>query len=209
VSTRREATEEQAIRQILDRIEADEEVSQRDLADELGVALGMVNAYIKRCVRTGLIKIQQAPPRRYRYYLTPQGFAEKSRLTAEYLTVSFNFFRGARAQCTAILDQCEAQGWRRIALAGASELSEIAALCAQDHAVEIAGVVDDRIDAASFAGMPTARHLEELGAISAVVVCDMRTPQAVFDALVESLPRERVLTPPLLRISRTRPTFAE
>jgi DNA-binding MarR family transcriptional regulator len=173
------------------------------------VTLGLANAYLKRCVRKGLIKVQHAPANRYAYYLTPKGFAEKSRLTAEYLTVSFNFFRGARAQCTALLDECETQGWRRIALAGASELSEIAALCAQDHAVEIAGVVDDRIDDASFAGMPTARHLEDLGAVSAVMVCDMRTPQAVFDALVESLPRERVLTPPLLRISRTRPTFAE
>ena len=44
----------------------------------------------------GLVKMSQVPLNRYAYYLTPQGFAEKSRLTAEYLSVSFNFFRRAR-----------------------------------------------------------------------------------------------------------------
>ena len=194
---------------LLDAVEANSAITQRSVAGELGIALGLANAYLKRCVRKGLIKVQQVPANRYAYYLTPRGFAEKSRLTAEYLTISFNFFRGAREQCMAILDHCETQGWRRIALAGASELSEIAALCGQDHAVKIAGIVDDRINRPSFAGLPVAPRLKDLGAVGAVMVCDMRDPQGVFDAFVESLPRERVLTPPLLRISRTRPTFAE
>src|SRR5690606_3732167 len=125
---------------LLDAVEANSAVTQRSVAGELGIALGLANAYLKRCIRKGLIKVQHAPANRYAYYLTPKGFAEKSRLTGEYLAISFNFFRGARAQCTAILDDCEARGWQRIALVGASELSEIAALCAQDHAVEIAGV---------------------------------------------------------------------
>jgi len=150
--------------------------------------------------------VQQAPANRYTYYVTPQGFAEKSRLTAEYLTISFNFFRKAREQCIAILDDCEVQGWRRIALAGASELSEIAALCAQDHAVEVAGIVDDQFDQATFATLPVARRLKDLGAVSAVIVCDLRDPQGQFDALVEILPRDRLLTLPLLRVSRTRQT---
>ncbi len=55
------------------------EQSQRRLASELGVALGLANAYLKRCVKKGLVKVRQAPARRYAYYLTPRGFAEKSR----------------------------------------------------------------------------------------------------------------------------------
>ena len=194
---------------LLNAVEANSGLTQRSMARELGIALGLANSYLKRCVRKGLIKVQQVPANRYAYYLTPKGFAEKSRLAADYLTISFNFFRGAREQCTTILDHCAAQGWRRIALAGASDLSEIAVLCAQDHAVEIAGIIDDQIDRPIFAGLTVAPRLKELGAVSAVMVCDMSNQQAIFDALVESLARERVLTPPLLGISRHKPTLAD
>lgn len=194
---------------LLNAVEANSALTQRTMASELGIALGLANAYLKRCVRKGLIKVQQVPANRYAYYLTPMGFAEKSRLAASYLSISFNFFRGAREQCTAILDHCAAQGWRRIALAGASDLSEIAVLCAQDHAVEIAGIVDNQINRPTFAGLPVAGRLKDLGAVSAVMVCDMANQQVIFDSLVKSLARERVLTPPLLGVSRTKPTLVE
>jgi len=140
VSTRREATEDQAIRQILDRIEADEEVSQRDLADELGVALGMVNAYIKRCVRTGLIKIQQVPPRRYRYYLTPQGFAEKSRLTAQYLRDSFGALRRGLASFERLYQDLGEAGVNTVILVGDDEMLEVGILAALSTGIEVVGV---------------------------------------------------------------------
>lgn len=63
--------------------------SQRRIAADLGIALGLVNAYLKRCIRKGLVKVSEAPAHRYAYYLTPHGFAEKSRLTVEYLSSSF------------------------------------------------------------------------------------------------------------------------
>ena len=84
---------------VLTSIERDSSITQRKLANELGIALGLANAYLRRCVRKGLIKMSQVPLNRYAYYLTPQGFAEKSRLTAEYLAASFNFFRRARGDC--------------------------------------------------------------------------------------------------------------
>src|SRR5262252_9985769 len=78
---------------LLNSVEADGARSQRRIAAELGIALGLVNAYLKRCVKKGLVKVHDAPARRYAYYLTPQGFAEKSRLTVQYLSDSFSFFR--------------------------------------------------------------------------------------------------------------------
>ncbi len=78
---------------LLTAVEANSQLTQRSAAKELGVALGLVNAYLKRCIRKGLIKVKQAPANRYAYYVTPKGFAEKSRLTVEYLSVSLAFFR--------------------------------------------------------------------------------------------------------------------
>ncbi|NIQ08836.1 MAG: winged helix-turn-helix transcriptional regulator, partial [Gammaproteobacteria bacterium] len=73
--------------EILQAIEQNNDVTQRHLASHLGVALGLANSYLKRCVRKGLVKIQHVPANRYLYYLTPKGFAEKSRLTAKYLSI--------------------------------------------------------------------------------------------------------------------------
>src|SRR5690349_10529744 len=70
---------------LLTSVEVDGARSQRRIAAELGVALGLVNAYLKRAVKKGLVKVGHAPAQRYAYYLTPKGFSEKSRLTIEYL----------------------------------------------------------------------------------------------------------------------------
>src|SRR6201997_561473 len=104
--------------------------SQRRIAADLGIALGLVNAYLKRCVKKGLVKVSEAPARRYAYYLTPQGFAEKSRLTVQYLSDSFSFFRKAKDDCTRLFREAAARGFERLVLAGKSDLAEIAILCA-------------------------------------------------------------------------------
>jgi len=69
---------------LLGAIEQQDDVSQRHLAEHMGVALGMANSYLKRCVKKGWIKVTTAPANRYLYYLTPTGFAEKARLTGEF-----------------------------------------------------------------------------------------------------------------------------
>ena len=105
---------------ILKLLQNNPTASQREIARELGVSLGRVNFCLQALVEKGLIKVdnfrQNESKRAYLYYLTPKGFSEKSRLTAEYLTISFNFFRDARAQCAALLDAAVRQGWRRIAI---------------------------------------------------------------------------------------------
>src|SRR5271169_6672883 len=130
------------VRDLLQSVERDGAQSQRKLASDLGIALGLVNAYLKRCVNKGLLKIGQAPARRYAYYLTPHGFAEKSRLTVEYLSSSFSFFRHAREDCSSVLKAAHARGWNRIALIGVSELAEIATICALEQGIAIVAVID-------------------------------------------------------------------
>ena len=44
---------------LLDAVEQDRAQSQRLLASELGIALGLVNAYLKRCVKKGLVKVRR------------------------------------------------------------------------------------------------------------------------------------------------------
>jgi DNA-binding MarR family transcriptional regulator len=193
---------------MLNAVEENAVLTQRSLARELGIALGLANAYLKRCVTKGYIKVTHAPAKRYAYYLTPTGFAEKSRLTAQYLTISFDFFRLARGQCDALFAECEAQGWTQIALCGTGELAEIAILCADNHDVQLIGVVA-MDDGAGVGRLPLVSDLAALATPDAVVITDQRTPQQSYDRMVMQLPRERVLAPRLLNISRTPPRLAE
>ena len=64
--------------ELLEAVGQKNDVSQRHLASHMGVALGLANSYLKRCIRKGFIKISEAPANRYLYYLTPTGFAEKA-----------------------------------------------------------------------------------------------------------------------------------
>ena len=194
---------------LLSAVERDSELTQRSLSSELGIALGLANAYLKRCVNKGLIKVRQTPLNRYAYYLTPRGFAEKSRLTADFLTISFNFFRSARNQCSDVLAQCSARGWRRIALAGVSDLSEIATLCAADSEAVILGIIDPSFSGATHAGLAVVAAPHALGQVDAIMITDFRSAQSTFDRLTECFPPERVVAPPMLKVSTRRPTLLE
>jgi len=194
---------------VLNAVEGNSALTQRSVARDLGIALGLANAYLKRAARKGWIKIQQVPPNRYAYYLTPKGFAEKSRLTAQYLSISFNFFRHARQQCAGLFAECAARGWRRVALAGAGDLAEIAALCAAEQKIEIAGIIDRLQAGGMFAGLPVVAERAELGLTDGVILTDLAQPQDTFDALATAFGAELVLAPALLNISRTKPTLVE
>jgi len=139
---------------LLQSVERDGGQSQRRLAAELGIALGLVNAYLKRCIKKGLVKVSEAPARRYAYYLTPHGFAEKSRLTVEYLGYSFSFFRQARAECAEIFSVARSRAFQRVVVAGVSDLAEIARICALESGIEIVAMVDAKASSATFVGVP-------------------------------------------------------
>jgi DNA-binding MarR family transcriptional regulator len=198
----REIEEARIILGLLESVERDSAQSQRRLASEFGIAVGLVNAYLKRCVNKGLVKVRQAPARRYAYYLTPQGFAEKSRLTVEYLSYSFSFFRHARADCTAILETARDRGWTHIVIAGVSDLAEISAICALESGIEIRAVVDAASNLSRFVGLPVVRSYDAVEKeFEGVVVTDLNTGRETFDAAVSRFGVDRVLAPSLLGLS--------
>lgn len=191
---------------VLHAVHADSAVTQRRLAGDLGIALGLTNAYLRRCVRKGLVKVSQAPPNRYLYYLTPKGFAEKSRLTGEYLSDSFSFFRNARNQCADALKTASNNGWHCIALYGTGELAEIATLAAEAGGIaRILAVVDARCNESRFAGLPVVAALSDLDDIDAVLLTDMRNAQTSYRTLCAEFPADRLLIPDVLRVVTTKP----
>jgi DNA-binding MarR family transcriptional regulator len=128
---------------ILEKVANDATPSQRDLARDLNISLGLVNSFIKRLAKKGYFKIGQLPKNRVRYVLTPRGIAEKSRLTYEYIQYSFKFYKAARQKLRDLYAELETQGVRCIVFYGAGDLAEIAFLSLQQSCIELVAVVDD------------------------------------------------------------------
>ncbi len=150
----KEALESELSLRLLSTIEGDHSVSQRSLALRLGIAVGLTNAYFKRCLRKGWVKAQAVPAKRYAYFLTPKGFSEKSRLVGEYLTSSLGFFRNARSQFADCLAYGHDRGWQRLAMVGDGDLAEIATLAALESPVDLVLVIAPGCNRATVAGRP-------------------------------------------------------
>jgi DNA-binding MarR family transcriptional regulator len=195
------AEQERIVLGLLNSVE-DGAQSQRRIANELGIALGLVNAYLKRCVKKGLVKVSHAPARRYAYYLTPKGFAEKSRLTVQYLSDSFSFFRRARADCSQALAIAQERHFQRLVLSGKSDLAEIAILSAVDCAVTIVAIVDEASAPAQFVGRPVVADYDQVTEpFDAVMITNFGSASEAFDRAVARFGAERVLAPALLGLS--------
>jgi len=181
--------------------------SQRRIAEDLGIALGLVNAYLKRCIKKGLVKVRQAPARRYAYYLTPQGFAEKSRLTVEYLSYSFSFFREAKADCARAFALAKERNFHNLVLCGKSDLAEIAILSSVDSGISILAIVDSAADETLFVGKPVVNSYDRLATpFDAVMITDVAGARRAFDGAIARFGADRVLAPQLLGLHSPRPS---
>jgi predicted transcriptional regulator len=198
-SNRDKSSEHAILLGLLDAVERGN-VTQRRLSRELGIAVGLVNAYIKRCINKGLIKVQQIPPRRYGYYLTPRGFTEKSQLVTSYFVHSFDFFRRARASCESTLSDAAKAGHKRIGLVGASELAEIAVIVATDiNNVEIVTVIDSSIKRSRILGIPITRRMTvAAGDVDAVMITNIAQSQRAYEDAISVFGIERVYLPSVL-----------
>ena len=192
--------EDTATLEILQVIENHKDVTQRHLADSLGVALGLANSYLKRCVRKGLIKVKQAPANRYLYYVTPKGFAEKSRLTTEYLSNSFDFYRKASNSCSRIFNTCNEHDYKYVLLCGVSELAEIGFLRASEHTVNVVGFFDRDAVVKEFLGLPVWNSFDLLPDYDACVITKLNNPHILKVFLENRLEKEKILIPSILGI---------
>lgn len=192
--------EDTATLEILQTIENQNDVTQRHIADRLDVALGLANSYLKRCVRKGLIKVQQAPANRYLYYLTPKGFAEKGRLTTAYLSSSFNFYRQASESLTHIYEECEHKKYSRILFCGISELMEIATVRALEHELNIMGAWDPLSNKENFINLPVWTKLDDIPDFDVCILTTLDKATDYYNLLNKNVDRTRIMVPSILDI---------
>ena len=134
--------DEQMILNLLSVIEDEPNTTQKDLATRLGVAVGVVNSYLKRVIYKGYVKTKSIQRRRLRYLLTPSGIKEKTRLTYEFLQYSFVYIREVRRKTRTLLTPFSQQGNKRVVFYGAGEAAELAYLTVRELGMKLEAVVD-------------------------------------------------------------------
>ena len=197
--------------EILTAIGEGRPLSQRALAQRLGVALGLTNLLLKRLARKGSIKIVEFPKKpaagkRLRYLLTPKGIAEKGRLTYEHMAYSIHVYRRSRQTLRESLSHLASAGVKRIVLYGTGEPAELAYLTLKEFGLEPVGVFAREANG-HFLGFPVRAIGELLGEeFDGVIVAAFDRPDERVAELVRlNLPREKILT---LRQLASPPTAA-
>ena len=192
------APQDQVTLDLLNAIEKNGKSSQRELARNTGVALGLVNSYIKRCVRKGWVKINDAPANRYIYYITPIGFSEKMRLTTRYVSDSFSFYRRASSSSSLMLKSFSDQGYRSIVLFGVSDLAEIVFLKSLESDIEISGIIDLTGQYEQFFSIPVHSKWDSEYQVDAVVLTDILHPDRSFHTARALFGPDKIFVPEIL-----------
>jgi DNA-binding MarR family transcriptional regulator len=186
--------------EILTAIGEGRPLSQRALAQRLGIALGLVNLYVRRLSRQGYVKITEfgskpSARKRLRYLLTAKGLTEKSRLTYEHMAYALRLYQRARQTLRESLSLLPGNGAKRVALCGAGEAAELAYLTLREFGLEPVGVFD-REAGAPFLGF-TVRPLADLATadVDVVVLATFAPAEPHVAALVAlGVPRQRIVT---------------
>ncbi|MFH1242624.1 MAG: winged helix-turn-helix transcriptional regulator, partial [Pseudomonadota bacterium] len=137
---------------LMGEIDRDGSYSQRELSQRLNISLGLVNTFLKRLVNKGYFKVKTMPRNRLKYFLTPEGLARKSRLTAEFLHYSVNFYRDIKHLLLDKYRYMEEQEVRTVLFCGAGEVAELAYLYLQLTSIQLAGIIDDDSKGKNFFG---------------------------------------------------------
>ena len=156
--------------QLLSEISGEEPLSQRELSRRLGIAVGLVNSYLKNLVSKGYVRVKNFPSNRYAYLLTPQGIAEKSRLAYQHLSYFTSLYTVARKDYLDLFRRLEESGVREVVFCGVDEVAEVAYLSLQETGLELVAVMDDVRQGEMFFGLSVVTFAEGLRELSAPLV---------------------------------------
>lgn len=110
---------------ILDLIEKDPHITQREMAEEIGVAVSMINSYVDEYEKKGLIKRKKHSTKTVEYFVTKKGSERKKVLNIGYLNSSQRLYNQAKENIEIFLKQIEDKGFKNILLYGAGEVAEL------------------------------------------------------------------------------------
>lgn len=188
----------------LSSLEEGKEVTQQLISKKISVSIGFVNALIKKFLKKGIIKVQQAPYKRFIYYVTPDGFSQKSKLVLEYLTDSLSLFRALRSELNLVFLKNKNISFL---LYGISEITEIAVLSANEANVKIDGILDINSKKKNYLNFPILNKLPKDLKNKKIIICCIKNAQKIYFDLSEKFSDDKIIVLDCLFISKKKPNF--
>ena len=128
---------------LFNTVENNPDIIQRKLARELDISLGLANTYFQRVLKKGWVRAKQVKPRRWLYFLTPQGVLEKSRLSLSYMQRTLESFRELKNKGDEHLRILSKKGVRGIHLCGDDDLTEVLSYCFSGFEIELLSIIPE------------------------------------------------------------------
>lgn len=179
---------------LLSEIAGEEPLSQREISRRLGIAVGLVNSYLKNLVSKGYVRVKNFPSNRYAYLLTPQGIAEKSRLAYQHLSYFTNLYTVARQGYLDLFRHLEASGIREVAFCGVDEVAEVAYLSLQESGIALLSVVDEERQGDFFGRKISTLAAENREGITWVITSLKRFARLRDQLIANGVAPERIFT---------------
>ena len=128
---------------ILEKLENNGHLTQRDLSKEVGIALGLVNHLLKKMVTKGWIKIKNIDAKKIRYLITPEGAREKSGLLYKRVESTIHFYLDAKRVIKEKVEHLKGDGVKSVSIYGINHISEVLFIVLKELGLELGYVVDD------------------------------------------------------------------
>jgi len=128
---------------ILEKLENNGHLTQRDLSKEVGIALGLVNHLLKKMVTKGWIKIKNIDAKKIRYLITPEGAREKSSLLYKKVESTIHFYLDAKRVIKEKVEHLKGDGVKSVSIYGVNHISEVLFIVLKELGLELGYVVDD------------------------------------------------------------------
>ena len=126
--------------EILKHVEQTQRLNNRMAATKLGCSVKLAHELLKKMVDRGLLHVTKLHSRRWDYFITPHGIAEKARLTYEFIDFSMHFYNEARKQSSRVCRDIAESDKKTVALLGCGDLAEIAYLGIKEWGLELADI---------------------------------------------------------------------
>ena len=133
---------------ILDMIEKNPNITQREMSKTIGVAVSMINDYLNIYEKDKLIKREKHSTKTVEYFVTKKGVERKKVLNISYLNASLKVYKSAKRNIVRFLNQVIDKGFKNILLYGAGEVAEIllqTIVTDKEIPINILGIIDDDI----------------------------------------------------------------
>jgi DNA-binding MarR family transcriptional regulator len=129
--------------EILEKIEGNGHLTQRDLSREVGIALGLVNHLLKKMVRKGWIKIKNVDAKKIRYLITPEGAREKSSLLYKRVESTIHFYLDAKRIIKAKVEHLKGDEVKSVSIYGINHVAEVLFIVLKELGLRLDCVVDN------------------------------------------------------------------